>query len=217
MNRGDLFGLSDVTIILGPHANMTEWKNGNKTGDYIGSADPITSKTSIDLQMVRIAVNEFNKKSPAGKKCKLDINWVVSSYEDPLTLERIRSAISSVSPDEPIIYSGHGYIESGEAETRTFLILEAKIEPTGRRHCKSRGYTWTEILAGLPVGGGKEKVIREIHVFSCFAGGLPEQVGQFAIHKGPPQEYHNKSVMAVEFQKTFKELIQSLCCKKRGL
>ena len=44
VNRGNLFGLSDVTIILGPHANMTEWKNGNKTGDYIGSADPITSK-----------------------------------------------------------------------------------------------------------------------------------------------------------------------------
>jgi RHS repeat-associated protein len=35
VNRGDLFGLSDVTIILGPHANMTEWKNGKKTGAYI--------------------------------------------------------------------------------------------------------------------------------------------------------------------------------------
>lgn len=131
-----------------------------------------------------------------------------------MSLEALRTAISSAGAGEPIIYSGHGYIEKGQ-ETRTMLFVEqVKMQP-GMFKARGKGYTWTEILSGLGNRVSPEIQTQDIYVFSCFVANLPEKVGQFRLHKAPAEQYHTKSVMAVQFQKEFKELIKSICCKKR--
>jgi RHS repeat-associated protein len=213
VNRLDKLGLSDLTIILGPHINITEKIEGKKTGFFTGNADAVQSKTSIESQIVRPAIDDFNRKTNS-RKCQLDINWVVSSYATPLSLEALRAAISSTGSGEPIIYSGHGYIENGE-ETRTILFVEKVNMQPGIFKARGKGYTWTSILTGIGNPGSSKRQTQDLYVFSCFSANLPEKVGHIRLHKGPASEYHSKSVMAVQFQKEFKELIKTICCEKR--
>jgi hypothetical protein len=229
IGRYDLFGLVDVTMILGPDlgAEKMDRPKGEKLF-WEGSAETLQSQVFIEDNIIKAGQNDFNSdrlNNPEGKICQLDINWIICTTADPLTLNRFRRIIGhAIGSDGLIIYNGHGYIREGESETRTVLVdeysendrkrIRANVARGGLLSVKGTGYTWTEILRGVGQEPPGIKSFNDMVIFCCYAKGLPDRVDKIRLIRGPTKQFHDSFVYPLEFQDIFKKLVKALCCKK---
>lgn len=167
------------------------------------------------MRYIDKALTEFQNENKDGSICDLDILWTVTSPSEPLTLMRMREAVSTADSEGiPIVFWGHGAIK-GKDFTHAVLVqsVRDRISSTIAPISKTELVSWETILSDIGDSESQTKR-KQLYVFCCHSAYLPQKVGQFDISTPIPSPLNEGVVTTADFSEYFKKLLKRFCCER---
>ena len=226
VNLIDVLGLADLHVIIGANINQKNANPhaGHETASLTGEARGVDSKNGIE-SIIRAGKREFKEDkqaNPEGKECDITHEIVVSSKEEPMTLDVLRKALQGAKGARAVVYTGHGaFIKDGKvtedpegAQTGTVVVTSVYRGESGSvLQAYGDIVTWEEILKGVGEKADIKK-LTELGIMCCYSGRLPKEASAgFKLYSLTP-EAGDRALHGTETSIPLKLLVKKLCCDK---